>query len=138
VKASTCIEPDPSSSQTLVYNVRAVDRDSAGTPRNGAASANVSVATGNKAPATPTIGNAGSYGTIGWYAVTDPDKGDSVDFYRIYRDGQTLAHRYDVIDAVDDPVLWTDTNTGGVAHTYYVVAVDTKMAESGFSNAVTR
>ena len=138
LKATTCIEPDPSSGQSLVYNVRAVDRDSTGSPRNGAASANYTVVTGNRAPATPTIAAGGSTSTISWPAVADPDNGDSVDFYRIYRDGQTLAHRYDVIDAVGDPVLWTDTATGGTAHTYYVVAVDTRLAESGFSNAVTR
>lgn len=138
VKAATCIEPDAASTQTLVYNVRAVDRDSAGALRDGPPTSNISVVTGNRAPATPVIGSAGTYGTIGWYVVTDPDKGDSVDFYRIYRDGQTLAHRYDAIDAVGDPTVWSDDSTGGVAHTYYVVAVDTRLAESGFSNATTR
>ena len=98
----------------------------------------MTVATGNRAPATPSIGSAGTYGTIGWYAVTDPDRGDSVDFYRIYRDGQALSNRYDVIDASGDPLVWTDGNPGGTTHTYYVVAVDTRLAESAFSNAVTR
>lgn len=138
LKESTCIEPDPAPSQSLVYNVRAIDRDAAGALRDGVAASNHTVATGNRVPATPTIGSAAGYGTIGWYAVTDPDRGDSVDFYRIYRDGQTLAHRYDVVDAVGDPVLWTDDATGGTSHTYYVVAVDTRLGESGFSNAVTR
>ena len=139
VKQSECIEPDPASTQSLTYNVRAVDRDpSSGAFRNGAATANITVAAGNRAPATPTIGNAGTYATIGWYAVSDPDRGDAVDFYRIYRDGQTLAHRYDVIDAVGDPILWNEPKPDGTTHTYYVVAVDTKLAESGFSNGVTR
>lgn len=139
VKTSECIEPDASSSQTLTYNVRAVDRDpSTGAFRNGAATANVTVATGNRAPATPAIGNAGTYATIGWYAVTDPDRGDAVDFYRIYRDGQGLANRYDVVDASGDPILWTEPKPDGTTHTYYVVAVDTRLAESGFSNGVAR
>ncbi|HEX8742898.1 MAG TPA: prepilin-type N-terminal cleavage/methylation domain-containing protein [Thermoleophilaceae bacterium] len=138
VRKSTCIEPDPAPSQSLVYNVRAVDRDPSGALRDGTPTVSFTVVTGNRAPATPAIGNAQQYGTIGWYAVTDPDRGDAVDFYRIYRDGQALANRYDVIDAVGDPIVWTDADTGGIAHTYYVVAVDTRLAESGFSNAVTR
>jgi hypothetical protein len=138
VKASTCVEPDPAPTQALVYNVRAVDRDAGGSLRDGAASSNRTVVTGNRAPGTPAISNGGSAGTIGWNAVADPDSGDSVDFYRVYRDGQTLAHRYDIVDAAGSPILWTDDATGGASHTYYVVAVDTRLAESGFSNGVTR
>jgi hypothetical protein len=138
LKVSTCIEPDPAPSQSVTYNVRAVDRGASGAERDGTASANFTVVTGNRVPSTPTIGNAGTYGTIGWYAVSDPDRGDAVDFYRVYRDGQALSNRYDVIDAAGDPIVWTDPSAGGTQHTYYVVAVDTRLAESGFSNAVTR
>jgi hypothetical protein len=138
VKTNGCIEPDPAPTQTLTYSVRAVDLDTSGSQRNGASSANLSVTTGNRAPATPVASNNGSSSTLRWSAVSDPDGGDSVDYYRIYRDGQTLAHRYDVMDAVTNPLLWTDADTGGTTHTYYVVAVDTKGAESGFSNGVTR
>jgi fibronectin type 3 domain-containing protein len=61
-----------------------------------------------------------------------------VDYYRIYRDGQAFANRYDVIDNVGSPILWTDPTTGGTTHTYYVVAVDTHSKESAFSNGTTR
>jgi prepilin-type N-terminal cleavage/methylation domain-containing protein len=138
VKTNGCIEPDPASTQALVYNVRAVDLDSSGSQRNGASSSNVSVTTGNRAPGTPAVTSNGTASTLRWPAVSDPDGGDSVDYYRIYRDGQTLAHRYDVVDAVTNPLLWTDADAGGSTHTYYVVAVDTRSAESGFSTAVTR
>lgn len=138
IKVSTCLEPDPASSSSLVYYVKAVDRDSAGNLRQGTASSNLSVTTTDRAPNTPTIGSAGTSGTIGWYAVTDPDSGDFVDYYRIYRDGQAFANRYDVIDNVGSPIVWTDPNTGGTTHTYYVVAVDSHAKESAFSNAVTR
>ena len=138
VKASTCVESDPAASQPISYNVRAVDRDSTGALRDGTATANFVVVTGNRPPATPAIASAGSYGTLGWNAVADPDRGDSVDFYRIYRDGQALSDRYDVADAAGDPLVWTDPATGGRTHVYRVVAVDTRLGESGFSNAVTR
>src|SRR3712207_7561499 len=42
----------------------------------------------------------------------------------------TLFRSYDVVDAVGDPVQWTDTATSGTTHTYYVVAVDSRLAES--------
>jgi prepilin-type N-terminal cleavage/methylation domain-containing protein len=138
VTVSTCIEPDPASSSSLTYYVKAVDRDSAGALRAGAASSNLSVTTSNRAPNAPTIGSAGTAATIGWYATTDPDSGDSVDYYRIYRDGQAFTNRYDVIDNVGSPILWTDPTSGGTTHTYYVVAVDTHSKESAFSNGVTR
>ena len=138
IKQTDCIEADPSPSQSLTYHVRAVDRDASGALREGAASATVTVGTGNRAPATPTIGNAGTYGTIGWYPTTDPDNKDFVDFYRIYRDGTALANRYDVIDNVGSVILWTDPDPGSTQHTYRVAAVDSKLAESPLSNAVTR
>jgi Tfp pilus assembly protein PilV len=138
VKASRCIDTDPAPSQTLVYSVRAVDRSSTGSQRDGAASASYSVVTGNRAPNTPAIASGSSTSTLVWSPVGDPDGGDSVDFYRIYRDGQALANRYDVVDAAGNPIRWTDTNTGGTSHTYYVVAVDMRLAESAFSNGVSR
>ncbi|HEX8076052.1 MAG TPA: prepilin-type N-terminal cleavage/methylation domain-containing protein [Thermoleophilaceae bacterium] len=139
VTTSTCIEPDPASSSSLVYYVKAVDRDPSANLRAGGASASLSVTTTNRAPNAPTIGSCGtSPCTIGWYATTDPDSGDSVDYYRIYRDGQAFANRYDVIDNVGSPVVWTEPNAGGTTHTYYVVAVDTHAKESAFSNGVTR
>lgn len=139
VKQTECIEADPSSSTTLTYHVRALDRETGtGTLREGPPSASITVSTSNKPPAVPVIGNAMTYGTLYWSPVADPDKNDVVDFYRIYRDGTELSNRYDVIDATASTMLWTDPNTGGTTHTYYVTAVDQKLAESNPSNAVTR
>jgi Tfp pilus assembly protein PilV len=139
---SNCTEPNPSSGTTLVYYVRAVDRDAANALREGTASANMTVPSSNTAPNTPTIASASTFGTIYWSQTTDPNSGDSVDYYRIYRDGTGLANRYDVIDNVPASgtsyVLWTDPNTGGTTHTYRVTAVDTHAAESNMSNSVTR
>lgn len=142
ITVSNCTEPNPSSGTALVYYVRAVDRDPANTLREGAASANLSVPASNTAPGVPSIASAGTSGTIYWSQTTDPNSGDSVDYYRVYRDGTGLANRYDVIDNVPYPgttyVLWTDPNTGGTTHTYRVTAVDTHAAESNMSNSVTR
>jgi prepilin-type N-terminal cleavage/methylation domain-containing protein len=138
IKETSCIEPDPQSNRTLTYTVRAVDRAPGGALRDGAASAAVSVATNNRAPTAPTLYSAGTTATLAWGRSTDPDSGDVVDFYRIYRDGQALADRYDVIDTDSSPILWTDDDSGGVPHTYYVVAVDNRLAESAFSNGITR
>ena len=139
---SSCTEPDPASSSSLTYYVKAVDRDSVGSLRTGAASTTLSVTTSNRAPAVPSIASAATYGTIYWTQTTDPDSGDSVDYYRIYRDGTGLANRYDVIDNVPASgtsyVLWTDPNPGSTTHTYRVTAVDTHAAESNMSNSVTR
>ena len=139
---SNCTEPEPSSTSTLNYYVRAVDKDAAGALREGTASATLANTTSNRSPSAPSIASATTFGTIYWSQTTDPDSGDSVDYYRIYRDGTGLANRYDVIDNVPASgtsyVLWTDPNTGGTTHTYRVTAVDTHAAESSMSNSVTR
>jgi fibronectin type 3 domain-containing protein len=102
----------------------------------------MSVPASNTAPGTPTIASAGTAGTLYWSQTTDPNSGDSVDYYRVYRDGTGLANRYDVIDNVPYPgttyVLWNDPNPGSTTHTYRVTAVDTHAAESNMSNSVTR
>jgi len=140
LKVSNCTEPDPSSGSSLTYYVKAVDKDGSGNYRTGTASANLSVTTTNTAPGTPTLYSGTTFSTLAWVPTTDPNSGDSVDYFRIYRDGTALSNRYDVIDnaPVSGWILWTDPNTGGTTHTYYVTAVDTHAAESTFSNSVTR
>jgi hypothetical protein len=91
----------------------------------------------NTAPAPPgTLTATASEGNtvLSWDASAgDPDAGDSVDFYRIYRDGTAYADRYDRTGTGAE-LTYTDTQTDGVAHLYRVVAVDTQLAESAFSN----
>jgi hypothetical protein len=142
ITVSNCIESNPSSGTALIYYIRAVDKDAAGALREGTASANLSVPASNTAPGTPTIASATTFGTIYWNQTTDPNSGDFVDYYRIYRDGTALSNRYDVIDNVPYPsttyVLWTDPNPGTTTHTYRVTSVDAHAAESAMSNSVTR
>jgi type II secretory pathway pseudopilin PulG len=129
-----CIDNDPSSSSTLTYNVRAVDKSSSGQERVSPASSNLSVTTNNRPPAVPTLYNASTYATLGWLPTTDPDSGDSVDFYRVYRDGA----RHDVVDNSGSYLLWDEPEPDGATHEYRITAVDTRLRESALSNAITR
>jgi len=136
VKKTSCSDTDPNSSATIYYRVVAQDMN--GTmERPGANGSTLTVVTGNRPPGTPVIYaaeyNGQDYGTLFWTPVTDPDAGDAVDFYRIYRDGQL----YDTYDWTGGQyVLWTDEDTDGVTHEYYVTAVDTRLRASAISNKV--
>ena len=59
-------------------------------------------------------------------APADPDAGDSVTGYVIYRDGQRLADAY----ATTTSTSYADTAVSDGAHTYWVVAVDSRGAQS--------
>lgn len=139
-QATTCQDPSPPAG-TLSYYVVAYDRDGSGAQRAGTASPPVTVTTTNRPPSPPTslVASTSSGSTIlRWTASPgDPDTGDSVAFYRIYRDGSAYANRY---DRTGDgaTVTYTDTRTGGVSHSYYVTAVDTNLAESTLLGPVTR
>ena len=122
----------------LTYYVVAVDHDPAGALREGPASTSHAVTLTNTAPAPPgtlTAAPDGAGNTVlSWVASPgDPDVGDGIDFYRIYRDGTAYADRYDRTGTGSE-LTYTDTNTGGATHIYRVVAVDTQLAESTFSN----
>jgi hypothetical protein len=118
----------------------AVDHDANGNLREGATSAPHAVTLTNNAPAAPgTLTASGQDDTVvlNWAASAgDPDAGDRVDFYRIYRDGTAYANRYDRTGTGSE-LTYTDTQTDGQQHTYRVVAVDTQLAESALSNGVT-
>ena len=147
---SSCTDTSPpnySKNAVLYYAVTALDRDPAGALREGAVSW-VNVNTGNNAPNAPTglsvvSGVAGR--TVSWTVpgTLDPDSGDTIDSFRIYRrtgaaSGQpTVADRLDV-DALAQ--LCTGT-TGGSScsyvdatafgpSTYWVTSVDTHLRES--------
>lgn len=85
--------------------------------------------TANSAPTAPTAVTltAGAQPSISWTGASDSD--GSVLFYRIYRDGQTIAHRYGKTSDADT-LTFSDRESGGTAHTYYVSAVDDAFAES--------
>ena len=58
-----------------------------------------------------------------WTAAHDPDLGDSIAFYRVYRDGNAYEDRYDRTG--DGATLsLVDGRSDGTTHTYWVSAVD--------------
>jgi fibronectin type 3 domain-containing protein len=71
---------------------------------------------------------------LSWTASTDPDAGDSIQYYRIYRDGMNFVTNVYGRTATGSNLSFTDTATGGDSHTYYVVAVDQSNTESAPTN----
>lgn len=139
--ATSCQAAGQPDAPLLAYYAVAVDRDPGGALREGDASAVATVTATNTPPSAPgtlTASSSGGNTVLSWGpSAGDPDVGDAVAYYRIYRDGTTYADRYDRTGTASE-LTFTDTATNGVGHTYRVVAVDTQMSESGFSNAVTR
>ena len=89
-------------------------------------------------PGTPTgltlTVNGDGTRTLTW---TAPSGTPAVEFYRIYRDGRDYTDRIDTAGATGSSVTWTDTNTGGTAHTYRVTAASARLIESDFTGSVT-
>ncbi len=140
---ATCQDPSPPATGTPSYTVVAVDRDAAGALREGAQATTATVPLLNTAPGAPTnlVASTPAAGTtaLTWTAPAggDPDVGDSIDHYAIYRDGLLYENRYDrTVNGTS--TTWTDTRTGGQTHTYAVAAVDTHLAESAKLGPVTK
>jgi hypothetical protein len=111
-------------------------------PRAGADSSPLLVTDINQPPNAPTItsiSRSGAVTTIRWSkpSPADPDTGDSIAFYRVYRDGVSINDRYERWYDSSPTITWQDTLTDGIAHTYYVTAVDTHYAESPLVGPVT-
>jgi hypothetical protein len=117
---------------TYSYFARAVDKDAMGNARAGDASALVAVRLDNRSPGAPThvvAKRVSGRVDLSWSAPTgtgDPDAGDSVSGYVVYRDGRRLADAY----ATTTTTSFSDTAVSDGAHTYWVVAVDGPGAQS--------
>jgi Tfp pilus assembly protein PilV len=138
VVGTSCQAAGQPGDAVLTYDVVAVDHDPAGSLREGDVSATHLVTLTNTAPAPPgtltAIGDGNGNTVLNWApSPGDPDAGDGIDFYRVYRDGTSYTDRYDRTGTGDE-LTYTDTQTGGTTHMYRVVAVDTQLAESSFSN----
>lgn len=153
-KKTSCVDQGAPAGSGLHYVIVALDTDTSGALREGEQSSPLPIVEGNTAPAAPAGltacdgGEAGCVypdGTIApsgttvltWTAPSDPD-GDSVDFYRIYRDGTGYADRYDRLFATGTTLTWVDRAAGSGSHDYSVTAVDTKFAESLHAGPVTK
>jgi prepilin-type N-terminal cleavage/methylation domain-containing protein len=136
--AVACVDSAPPTSGSWDYLVYAYDKDTAGL-RQGQPSQVVTVDLTNRAPYTPQNLKASAGPTLTWSAPSpaDPDAGDSIAGYRIYRDGAALVDRYAFVPAGTT----TFTDSAGALdgpHTYYVAAVDSRSAESAKTSAVTQ
>ncbi|HTI32361.1 MAG TPA: type II secretion system protein [Miltoncostaea sp.] len=134
--ALACIDaaPPAPTATPFYYWVVAFDRDTQGTLRNGTPSAPVNVNVSNRAPYAPSAPAAtrqsdGSLRLTWTASPGDPDPGDAVAFYRVYRDGTALGSRVGKV-AADGAMAWTDVSPGAGTHTYWVSAVDGHLAES--------
>ena len=124
------------------YYVRALDRDSSGNVREGDRSALASIPATNQPPAAVTGitgAKSGANTILSWSASSDPDApADSIQFYRIYRDGTDWANNFYAQTSGPSVTTFTDTQTGGDVHTYYIVAVDQNYAESPTGSGFTK
>jgi prepilin-type N-terminal cleavage/methylation domain-containing protein len=139
---TSCQDTSPPAGPALDYYVVAVDKDAQGALREGAHSDTVTVRDTNTPPPPPASLSASTSGgntLLAWAAPAggDPDSGDSIDHYVIYRDGTAYADRYDRT-ATAQELTFTDAHTNGIQHTYWVAAVDTQLAESTLVGPVTR
>jgi type IV pilus modification protein PilV len=141
-----CVDEDPPAENGLHYYVYAWDSDATtGAPRKSATpSTALVVDMGNNPPVAPASVTATPQpdGTVRltWprpAPVEDPDAGDRIVFYRIYRDGTGFDQRYTTWEDADATAEFVDGNTQGLAHEYWVTAVDTRFAESAQVKAVT-
>jgi hypothetical protein len=133
-RATSCVDNNLPSSGTVSYYVRASDRDPAGVLRKGDETAHLSISMDNHVPDRPinlTAVRTGTQVTLTWLPPPngDPDLGDTVTRYRVFRDGTAIGNRY-WESGGPTTLTFTDTNAADGQHQYYVVAVDSKDAES--------
>ena len=145
LRVASCIEADPGGNVT--YEVFAVDKDTGGALRMGPASTTLPAPTNNTQPCrpgttgsgncgnSPVVSSGGTTSTLTWAAPNpqDPNTGDTIAYYNVYRDGTALSNRYDSADNTGATINWTDPDTGGAQHTYYVTSVDNRGAESALT-----
>jgi prepilin-type N-terminal cleavage/methylation domain-containing protein len=159
VEDSSCLDEGADASDPLYYKVVAVDTEAGtGALQEGDDSPVTTVSFGNTVPTKPanvsaclggSPGCTDSDGTpasdgatvIRWDASTDPDLGDSIFFYRIYRDGwpvTTYEHRSPlrIFFTGGGALAWTDPDTPDGQHTYELTAVDSNFGESALSDPV--
>lgn len=141
--ATRCTDKIPPAIDPITYRIRAWDIDANGAPRlNNTATgySQIVVSLSNRPPAAPlnvrrTTGAGSVRLTWSRPSPADPDTGDTIVFYRVYRDGLAVANRYARADDDGTNASFEDY-AGTAANRYWVVAVDTNMRESPAVEAV--
>jgi prepilin-type N-terminal cleavage/methylation domain-containing protein len=141
LEETTCQDEAPPDADSVDYYVAAVDRhpDPPGDYRVGDRSVVRTVTKTNLPPYAPTsvtVSTTSGDPVLSWSAITppDPNAGDAVEFYRIYRDGTAISDRYDRGSA--DSRTYTDFRSEDEGHQYWVTAVDAQLGESAPVQAV--
>lgn len=143
---TSCQDPSPLGDNSVRYRIYAFDVDSTGvTPRQSNNFTDYVVSTGNVRPQRPdaptkTV-NADGTVTIAWRMPSpqDPDAGDSIASFRIYRDGTNVSNRFGRVYADGSTTYsFVDDSRDGLVHRYWVTSVDTRLGESGFEEAQAR
>jgi prepilin-type N-terminal cleavage/methylation domain-containing protein len=123
VHATSCQDTNPPASAS--YYVYAIDKEG-----NGDKSATLNVSATVLTPNPPTnllVSPSNGNTVLAW--TLPAANADTIAFYRIYRDGAAVASRYDIASP-GTATSYTDTQTGGVVHSYRVTAVDPNLSES--------
>lgn len=139
ITKTTCQDPAPPDADAIAYYVAAADRDPDGVLRLGDPSDVRTVTRDNSPPFAPIgpVLQAGSETTeLAWATPDpqDPDSGDAIDFFRIYRDGTSISDRYDRVAGTVN--MYEDFKSAGEPHSYWVTAVDNQLGESAPVQAV--
>ena len=134
----SCIDLSPPAytGSALYYGVYAYDQSPTGAVRQGAlASAEVNLAhnAAPKAPANLAAVASGGAVTVSWKipaAPLDPDSGDTIESFRVYRRAATVPAGTAWTTADRIGPAGYDADTGGVTHQYMVTSVDSHLRES--------
>jgi Tfp pilus assembly protein PilV len=136
VSDTSCRDESAPASGPVDYTVVAYDTGPSGS-RAGDHSAPITVlpacggAPCNTPPNAPDVTFADGILTISAPTPDDPDSGDGIDFYRVYRTSSGApgpGDRYDVVENGARTVTWSDTQSG--SWHYWVTAVDSHNSES--------
>ena len=139
---TTCVDPNPPPRTTapLDYWVVPIDLDPQDQRREGDPSERVDVNAPNSPPNPPIdlilAKDVDGNSVLQWTAASVPDPdGDPIDAYVIYRDGTSIADRYDQVAGT--ATTFVDYATNGLTHQYWVAAVDSRLTESSLLGPVT-
>ena len=139
---TTCIDASAPAATAGLLDYWVVAIEEAGdVRREGEPSARVDVNGVNRPPHAPQAliltKDAQGNTVLRWDAppVPDPDVGDGIALYRVYRDGTAIENRH--LTAGASELTATDTRMDGNRHSYWVTAVDNHLAESPALGPVT-